>query len=357
MRQISTSCAKPLRRASTGQPCPRPGARDRAAFADRAEARRPPRRRAPGSFARSPTARSPASSFQLGRLRHRCTLQHDLRSPPRPARVALGFVDDQAGGLEVVEPALHAAPVRADEPLPLDRIARDRTPADHRRQPCDELRDRGRVAGGTRRMTEPEQVALDRVGARLQAVIARRAAPARSPRPGQQRDDHVPPGLRRQRLDRRPIPTTRRDNGCAVQRHRQRPRTSRQQEALRSRTDARGTAGWNPASARDRDPREGVGYPSGARLELLSALSYVAPCGASERRSRRTKTGPVTRSLSFSGRVSAARGSADVRGERSARNGEPTHDQGANSGSISPRTSPQPLAEGRSPPARAKYAG
>jgi len=108
-------------------------------------------------------------------------------------------------------------------------------------------RDRGRVARGALRVPEPKQVALERRHARLQAIITRRPAPARRTRPRQQRAHHQAPRLGRQRLARRPIPTTRRPTspttcGWAIQRHRQRPKTPRQQTALRPRADARGTA-------------------------------------------------------------------------------------------------------------------
>ena len=128
------------------------------------------------------------------------------------------------------------------------RTARHRAPADHRRQPRHQLRDRRRVARRTLRVTEPEQVALDRVRARLQPIITRRLAPARTTSAAEQRAHDEPPRLRRQRLDRRPIPTTRRPSSTrncrsVVQRHRQRPKTPRQQQAaLRPRADARGTA-------------------------------------------------------------------------------------------------------------------
>ena len=127
------------------------------------------------------------------------------------------------------------------------RVARDLAPAHHRRQPRHQLPDRRREPRRALRVPEPEQVALDRVRARLQPIVTRRRAPARSPRATQQRVDHQPPGLGRQRLDRRPIPTTRRPSsstsGCAIQRHRQRPKAPRQRSATRRRADARGTAG------------------------------------------------------------------------------------------------------------------
>src|SRR3954452_24670791 len=118
MRQISTSpsCVK---RTSTSESCPWASTRHRAALADRAEAGRTPRRSAASSLPRPPAAGSSPRLFELDRFRCRRSLQHDLRAPPGPVLVALGLVHDQAGGLEVVEPALQATAVRPHEPRTL----------------------------------------------------------------------------------------------------------------------------------------------------------------------------------------------------------------------------------------------
>ena len=221
----------------------------------RAEARRSPRR-ADGALVRVIANAGLVGARVRARQRSSagalcstiCVRHHE------PCSSHSGSCATRPAACEIVEPALHAAAVRSHKPRTPDRIARDRPPADHRRQPHDQLRDRRRVTRRARRVAQPEQVALDRVRARLKPVIPGRRAAARRSRAGQQRDDHQPPGLGRQRFDRRPVPPARRGIGCALQRHRQRPRASRQHEALRSRTDARGTAGGGPASARGRDP-------------------------------------------------------------------------------------------------------
>ena len=165
---------------------------------------------------------------------------------PQPVAVLLGLVGDQARGLQVIQPPLHAPAMRPHKPRTLGTIARDVTPAHHRRQPRHQLPDRRRKPRRALRMPEPEHVALDRIHARFVPIVAGCRASARSPRTTQQRADHQTPGLRRQRLDRRPIPTTRRPSGstsgCAIQRHRQRPKAPRQRSATGRRTDARGTA-------------------------------------------------------------------------------------------------------------------
>jgi hypothetical protein len=237
-----TQCHEPLPRHAR----PHPGRGHRCTRADRIQRRRHTRATPTRSFARPPTGRPPARDPQLlsGRLRR--GQQHNLRAPPRPRLVTLRLVRDQSRGFQIVKPPLHGAPVCTHKLRALARIARHRSPAHHRRHPNHELCDRRRVPAGPLRVPQPEQVALERVRPRLQSVIARRRAAAPAPRPAQQRAHHQSPGLRRQRRDRRPIPTTRRpgraSNRCAIQRHRQRPQASRQRKALRPRTDARGTA-------------------------------------------------------------------------------------------------------------------
>ena len=321
MRQISTSTRTPRRgdlRLDRGSPATlvrgqpradapaaRAGARSGTPLraADRRPGSAPRRARAPRarSRRRHPRARRRATASSPRRRRRRAQ-QHDLRAPPQPVAVALGLVRDQAGGLQVIQPALHAAPMRAHEPRPLGAIARDRTPADHRRQPRHQLRDRRREARRALRVPEPEQVALDRVRARLQPIITRRRAAARSRRARpSSAHDHQPARLSRQRLDRRPIPTTRRpsstrrkvrSSGTANARRRHGSTT-----ALRTRADARGTAG--PA-VRSRDagrsrrttnptPREGVGDPSGSAATVREYVHMWA----------------LTRQVALSGRKAA----------------------------------------------------
>jgi hypothetical protein len=134
-------------------------------------------------------------------------------------------------------------------------------------------------------MPQPEQVPLDRVGARLKPVIAGRRAAALAARPNEQSVDDQAAGLSGQRRARRPIPTTRRrsspNSGCAIQPHRQRPKTPRQRAARSTRADARGTAGTDPSrrcqyalsAGRNATPK-GPGDPSAARLRF-GVRSYV----------------------------------------------------------------------------------
>jgi hypothetical protein len=187
-------------------------------------------------------------SCRLGRRQ-----KHDLGSPPLPALIALRLMRDHAGRLEVVEPALHALAMRTHEPRPLHAPARHLAPAHHRRQPHDKLLDGRREPTRVRGVTEPEQVALDRVRTRLQAIVTRRRASPRPARASQERVHHQAARLGGQWRARRSIPTTTwrlaAVKRCAFQRHRQRPRppgarTSRQ----RSRADARGAAGPAPSS-------------------------------------------------------------------------------------------------------------
>jgi hypothetical protein len=140
--------------------------------------------------------------------------QHDLGPPPAAEVVALRYVSDHAGGLEVVEPALHALSMRPHERRALGEPLRGSTPGHHWRQPHDELLDRRRVARGASRVSQPEQVPLDGVRTRLEAVIARRDAAAAASSTPEQRTDDQAPGLGRKRLARGPIPAATR-NGAA----------------------------------------------------------------------------------------------------------------------------------------------
>lgn len=226
---------------------PRRGARDAAPGSDAGQRWRAASRACSASLARAPQPGPGASDRQLGVLGRRHRQQHDLRAPPLPRAVALGLVRDHARSLQIVQPPLHAAPVPADERRPRSTLARDRAPADHRRQPHDQLPDRRRVPSRLGRVPEPEQVSLDRVRPRLEPIVTGRRAPALAASAPQQRHDDEPARLSRQRLDRRAIPATRaRRRRRKLQRHRQRPKAPRQQEALRARADARGTAGSGP---------------------------------------------------------------------------------------------------------------
>jgi hypothetical protein len=226
--------------------CSPAGTRHAAASADATEARRAPNPTASSTLPPAPAARTPPRRGPLALRRLRRRQQDDLRPPPPPGAVPLGLVHHQARALQVIQPALHAAAVGPHEPRTLSRAARHRTPPDHRRQPRDELPNRRRVPRRAGRMTEPEQVPLDRVRPRLQTIVTRRSAAAREASTREQGGDDQTPGLVRQRLARRPIPTARRSSTrSAVQRHRQRPKAPRQQAALRTRADARGTAETN----------------------------------------------------------------------------------------------------------------
>ena len=123
---------------------------------------------------------------------------------------------------------------------------------------------RRRVGRSTSRTSPSAQHGRGGTGSALTAyarVSSRRGATAGATGPAEQRADDEAARLGRQRLDCRPVPAARQST-CegATQRHRQRPQAPRQHEALRSRTDARGTAGdrSDPArSATDRRPSEG----------------------------------------------------------------------------------------------------
>jgi ATPase subunit of ABC transporter with duplicated ATPase domains len=54
--------------------------------------------------------------------------QHDLGTPPLPARVALGRVRDDPRGLQVIKPALHALAMRAHKPRSLRALCVGRCP-------------------------------------------------------------------------------------------------------------------------------------------------------------------------------------------------------------------------------------
>ena len=273
MRQNSTTPTQPRRRARSPPPPPRGGAaraprpaRARAArrrtgalgvalrprIAPRLGATRPRRRRA-RSRRRHPRARrardaqllarrlgrAPAARSACATTARGCRARAHARPRPRPAgrpASAARSCDARAR----TAPAPRARAGRVPQPITgANPTTSCSTDVANRPDRC--------------RVTEPEQVALDRVRARLQPIITRRRAPPRAARATQQRAHHHAPGLRRQRRARRPIPTTTRrlasGKRCAFQRHRQRPatpgaRTTRQ----RSRADARGAAGPAPSS-------------------------------------------------------------------------------------------------------------
>jgi hypothetical protein len=246
---------------STREPATRAWPRRRCARSDRGQRARASTLALASALAGPPRACTPLGDAQLlGRRRGRGE-EHDLRAPPPATCVALGLMRDHAGGLEIVEPALHALAMRAHEPRPLRPPPRHRAPAHHRRQPHNQLLDRARVARRARRMPEPKQVALDRVRARLEPVIARRDAAAPATRTTEQRAHDQAPGLGRKRLARRPIPATTRNSATrrrgVLQRHRQRPNARAARNGQRRRADARGAAG--------RTRRGRAGAPSGAR--------------------------------------------------------------------------------------------
>jgi len=323
MRQISTGRARPLGRGDLRlhrrpparlmhahapldrHPRPTRHRRHAAARPDRAQARRHPRPAPARTLTRPPPPRPPPRDRQLVSRRLGRGLEDDLRPPPQPARVALGLVDHEPRGLQIVQPALHAAPMRTHEPRPLHPVARHPAPAHHRRQPRHQLPDRRRKPRRALRVPEPEQVALDRVRARLQPIITRRLTPARTTSPPEQRAHGQAARLGRQRLKRRPIPTTasRRASttrcGCAIQRHRQRPQAPRQQAALRSRADARGTAGDDPerrdqAAQRARDPHPSRrGWRSVRHAATVGTdIQQGAPHGAICERAAERRPGP-----------------------------------------------------------------
>ena len=215
---------------------------------------------ATGAVARPPAPGALRGDPQLLRCRVRRGQQHDLRAPPPPGVIALGFVSDQASDLQVVKPPLNALAVRAHEPRPLGSARRDRAPAHHRRQPDDKLLDRTRKPRRARRVPEPEQVPLDRIRPGLQPIVTRRDTAAFTPRASDERTDHDAAGLGRQRRPRRPVPDTARvatRSGEVLQRHRQRPRARIARHGQRRRADARGAAG--------RTTHARAAAPSGAR--------------------------------------------------------------------------------------------
>ncbi len=295
MRQISTDATQRrrvgdlrARRARAGAPRARqprarsrsaPGATrsHRAASADPAKARRHPGPAPPRPLTRAPSAGALLRALQLWRRRQRRREQHDLRAPPQPVAIALGLMRHHARGLQVIQPALHAAPVRTHEPRPPGRVARHRTLAHHRRQPRHQLPDRGRKPRRALRMTQPEHVALDRVRPRLQPIIAWCLAPPRSVRAGVH---HQPPV--RARLDRRPIPDeprARRADARSSGTANTRRRRGSTKHCAHKRTLAAqlekprpGRAGGASDAGR-RTPKIGVGDPSGAQLQMGQAFS------------------------------------------------------------------------------------
>jgi hypothetical protein len=231
--------ARPRRTRARGSP------RLTGALANRAQRRHPPPPASPSPLAGAPPPRSGARHPQLIGAGRRGGQEHDLRAPPRAVLVALGHVRHDAGDLQVIEPALQAAAMRAHEPRSLSATARHSTPAHHRRHPRDQLLQRTREPPRARRVTEPKQVPLDRVRARLQPIVTRRRTPPRTPRATKQCAHDQPARLGRDRRARRSIPTTSRSTRrrCALQRHRQRPKAPSPHTTWRRRADARGATG------------------------------------------------------------------------------------------------------------------
>jgi hypothetical protein len=169
-----------------------------------------------------------------------------------------------------------------------DARLRRSTPGHHRRQPHDELLDRRRIARGARRVPEPEEVALDRVRAGLEAVITRCGAAATTPSTPEQRTDDEAPGLGRKRLAQRPVPATTRKGatrrGGLLQLHRQCPSAGVPRDGQHRRADARGAAGRTtvartaaPSGARRPDPRIGD-CGSVRRAVTVRSGIYVGSC-------------------------------------------------------------------------------
>ncbi len=183
-------------------------ARHAAVTTDRREARRDPPSAAAGTLATPPTPSTSSCKAQLLRRRIARDEQNDLGAPPLPAPVALGHVSDDARGLQVIEPALHALAMRAHEPRPLSAIPWDPTPAHHRRQSNHQLLHRRREPPRASHVTEAEQVALDRIHPRLDPIVTRRDTTPRATSAAQQHAHHQPARLGRQRRACRPVPTT-----------------------------------------------------------------------------------------------------------------------------------------------------
>ena len=178
---------------------------------------------------------------------------------------------------------------------------------------------RRRVPRRALRVPKPEQIALDRVRARLQPIVTWRRAPAHAARSAEQRDTTSRPGSAWQRLDRRPIPTTRRPEQELRMHAPAAPPTPagiRAARSLRTRTDARGTAGMRPSGAAraaqgetNRPPIRG--WRSVRRAATVEDfIMWALPRGANERPEAADEDRAVTRSLSFCGRhAGGARGS------------------------------------------------
>jgi hypothetical protein len=267
-------------------------ARYTAATTDRRQARRDPPRAAAGAFAAPPAARTDSCDAQLLPRRIRRSEQHDLGPPPLPPPVALGHVRNDPGSVQVIEPALHALAMRADEPRPLCGLARYRAPAHHRRQPDHQLLHRRREPPGPRRVTEPEQIALDRVDPRLDPIVTRRDTTPRATSAAQQRAHHQPARLGWQRRAGRPIPTsTRRPvavKRCAFQRHRQRPKAPSAQRTQRARADARGAAGEATRSCEHGSGSARRPHPSERGWRSVRGSATVGGQGICRRFSRST---------------------------------------------------------------------
>ena len=314
MRQISRPTRTPRRpRSAPHGRAPRALVRGRTPAAVQARpARRragtPARRRIAASERRARRAAAAralarAASPRARRARHRqldrvdgsgAAQQHDLRAPPRARRRRA-----RARARPGRRPAGHRASAarcagaRARTAPAPTAIARDRAPADHRRQPHDQLRDRRREPRRPRRVPEPEQVALDRVRARLQPIITRRRAPARAARPRRAaRTTTSRPGSagsgslagRYQRRDDARRERRSRSSGTANARRRHgSTKHCARERTLAAQLDEPGRAAAGERLRRSDDPTPGIGVgdPSGARLEFGAGI-YV---GSSRSRS------------------------------------------------------------------------
>jgi hypothetical protein len=191
--------------------------------------------------------------------RHWGRKQHELRPPPHAIRVTLRLMRGDVCGLQVVEPPLHAAPVRPYEPSPVGLRARHSAPTHDRRQADDELLDRRREPRRARGVPEPERLALHCVHARLLTIITGRRAAACTARPSEQGVDDDPPRLGRQRLASWAIPAT--TTRSVFPRHRQRPEAPAETARKSERTDARGAAGASLCSRVRRSAQAGQDRP------------------------------------------------------------------------------------------------
>lgn len=200
----------------------------------------------PGAPAMLPSPQPLARDPQVCGVRRGRVVEGDDGAPPHAVVVALALHGDDAGALEVLEPALQRGAVAPGKPPA--RLAIAASPAHGRGQAGDELLDRAREPPGPLRMCQPIEVALDGVHAGLEAIIASGRAASPTPNCPQEGVEHRTAGLargKRRGVGRPPAPAL---SGAAsrrvwaLQQHRQRPRSGRQRPG-RPGTGVRGTAG------------------------------------------------------------------------------------------------------------------